>query len=277
MTDIEQGRRRGVPGPSPLTRQREEFARLVARGVGNSEACRQVGVNRRTGTRWRYGRAVPGRGGSIREYPAVTPPPPAVSVRSQRYLSEDERVVIADRRLAKVSMRAIAVEIGRDVSTVSRELARNRDGAGRYRPAAAHRLATARLARPRLRKVAADPVLAALVQGWLDVKWSPEQISAALAAAFPNDPARRLAVETIYQALYAKCPVLARDPFVCLRTGRRRRRPHRRADARRAHPSARPSIRDRPAEAETRQVPGHWESQWSCQAAAGVLRGGRAV
>jgi len=157
----------------------------------------------------------------------------------------------------------IARELGRNVSTVSRELARNRDTSGGYRPSAAQRMPTARLARPRVRKVAADPVLAALVQGWLDVKWGPERISASLAAAFPTDPARRLAVETIYQALYAKCAVLRRDPQTCLRSGRRRRRPHRRADRRRssgeAGPANRRPLTERPAEAEDRQEPGHWE------------------
>jgi len=59
------------PGPSPLVRQREEYARLVARGVSNAEACRVVGVNRRTGTRWRYGRSVPARDGTQRQYPAM--------------------------------------------------------------------------------------------------------------------------------------------------------------------------------------------------------------
>jgi IS30 family transposase len=183
--------------------------------------------------------------------------------RSPRYLSEDERAVIADRRRAKVGVRSIARELGRDASTVSRELARNSDPSGGYRPSVAQRMATARLARPRLRKLAADPVLAALVQGWLDAKWSPEQISASLAAAFPNDPDRRLAVETIYQALYADCAVLQRDPTACLRSGRRRRRPHRRANRRRPNgegvPGARRPIGERPAEAEDRQVPGHWE------------------
>ena len=48
----------GRPGQVPLTGRRQEFARLIARGVSNSEACRMVGVNRRTGTRWRYGRTV---------------------------------------------------------------------------------------------------------------------------------------------------------------------------------------------------------------------------
>jgi transposase, IS30 family len=256
---VQGGSRRRLPGPSPLSRQREEYARLTARGVSNSQACRVVGVNRRTGTRWRYGRSVPVRDGSSREYPAVIDATKESTARSVRYLSEQERCVIADGRRRQLSMRAIARELGRDVSTVSRELARNRDAAGRYSPSGAHRAATGRLSRPRVRKVAADPVLAALVQGWLDVKWSPEQISATLAMAYTTDPARRLSTETIYQALYAKCPVLQRDARVCLRSGRLRRRPHRRADRRRAHPGTRPSIRDRPAEAEDRQVPGHWE------------------
>ncbi|MEO7422866.1 MAG: helix-turn-helix domain-containing protein [Ornithinibacter sp.] len=142
---------------------------------------------------------------------------------SARYLSEGERVVVADRRRAQVSVRAIAREPGRDVSTVSRELRRNCGPAGEYRPSAAQRMAKARLARPRVRNVAADPGLAAPVQGWLDAKWGPEQFSATLASSFPNDPARRLAVETMYQALYAREAVLQRGPAVCLRTGRRRR------------------------------------------------------
>jgi IS30 family transposase len=250
-------------GPAPLTRQREEHARLIARGVSNSEACRIVKVNRRTGTRWLYGRTVPLANGTSREYPAVIDIPSETRPRSIRYLSEEERGVISDRRRAKVSMRAIARELGRDVSTVSRELARNVDEGRPYRPSAAQRMATARLARPRVRKVAADPVLAAVVQGWLDTKWSPEQISHSLAAMFPGDPSRQLATETIYQALYAKCPVLQRDPSDCLRTGRRRRRPHRRSNRRRPNetsgPTAKRPISDRPAEAVDRKTAGHWE------------------
>ncbi len=183
--------------------------------------------------------------------------------RSIRYLSEQERGVIADRRRAQVSMRGIARELERDVSTISRELARNVDEGRGYRPSTAHRIATARLARPRLRKVAADPILAAVVQGWLDTKWSPEQISHSLMALFPGDPARQLATETIYQALYAKCPVLQREPVDCLRTGRRRRRPHRRSDRRRPNetsgPSAKRPIIERLAEAADRKTAGHWE------------------
>ena len=217
----------------------------------------------RTGTRWRFGRTVPARDGTGRQYPAMTELTNEAVPRSARYLSEEERVVVADRRRAKQSMRAIARELGRDVSTVSRELARNSDESRRYRPFAAQRMATARLARPKVRKVVADPVLAAAVQGKLDAKWSPEQISHTLAAAFPEDPTRRLATETIYQALYANPSVLQRDPATCLRSGRRRRRPHRRASQRRPNPGggsgARRPMSERPAEAQDRTVAGHWE------------------
>lgn len=67
-------------------------------------------------------------------------------------------------------------------------------------------MATARFDRPRQRKVATDRILAAVVQGWLDTKLSPEQINHTLIALLPGDPARQLATETSYQARYAQCP-----------------------------------------------------------------------
>lgn len=154
------------------------------------------------------------------------------------------------------------MELGRDVSTISRELSRNLDDRQRYRPFAAQLMATARLARPRPRRVEQDLVLAAAVQDKLDVKWSPEQISNTLAEDFPADPSRRLSTESIHQALYAKGTVLQRDPALCLRSRRSRRRPHRRPGRRRPNaaggPGARPPISDRPTEADDRTVAGHW-------------------
>src|SRR5665647_2696145 len=85
----------GRPGPVPLTGQRQEFARLIARGVSNSEACRMVGVNRRTGTRWRYGRTVTSSSGAELHYQPMTTTTTAFS--SARFLSEDERIMIGDR------------------------------------------------------------------------------------------------------------------------------------------------------------------------------------
>ncbi len=66
------GGQHGRPGVA-LTELRQVFERLVARGVSNSEACRVVGIKRRTGTRWRYGRDIPASGGRTLHYPpAVT-------------------------------------------------------------------------------------------------------------------------------------------------------------------------------------------------------------
>lgn len=118
---------RDRPGREPLVAQREWFVKLIKQGVSNSEACRVVGINRRTGTRWRFGRTVPASSGRTLHYPAVV-----ISERqtiSARYLSEDERVAIADLHRVGVKVRAIAQEVGRSPSTISRELRRNRDRA----------------------------------------------------------------------------------------------------------------------------------------------------
>src|SRR5215831_2960780 len=137
---------RGRPGPAPQTAKREQFARLIARGFSNSEACRIVGVNRRTGKRWRHGRTITSSSGARLHYPAVVGARTAEI--SPRYLSEDERVRIADLRRAGLGVRAIAGELGRCASTVSRELRRNCEPrSGQYRPFAAQRLAARRRAR----------------------------------------------------------------------------------------------------------------------------------
>ena len=94
-----------------MTAQREAFVRLIARGVSNAEACRVVGVHRRTGTRWRLGRTVISSSGSALHYqPVTTTAAPGLSAR---YLSEDERIVIGDRVRAGVSLRGIGRELGR--------------------------------------------------------------------------------------------------------------------------------------------------------------------
>jgi IS30 family transposase len=179
---------------------------------------------------------------------------------SARFLSEDERVLIADRVRAGVSLRAIGRELGRPASTVSREVRRNRDEAGRYRPFNAHRMALGRLVRPKERRLARDPVLQGKVQGWLDQRWSPEQIAHTLRVEYPENTAWHVVHESIYQAIYARDGTLGRDRFTCLRTRRRRRRPHRRPDARRAGSLREMTmIGDRPPEVEDRTVAGHWE------------------
>jgi IS30 family transposase len=222
----------GRPGPAPQTAKREQLARLIARGVSNTEACRIVGVNRRTGKRWRHGRTITSTSGARLHYP------PVIGARrreiSPRYLSEVERVGIADLRRAGLGVRAIAAELKRSPSTVSRELRRNREpSSGQYRPFAAQRLAAERRSRPGRGKLIRDPVLREFVAGRLEKRWSPEQVCQALRREFPGDPGRHLVHETIYQAVYRpELGGLRRDLPKVLRTGRRRRKPHRRPDAR---------------------------------------------
>src|SRR5689334_7128353 len=135
------------PGALPQVEKREQYARLIAQGYNNSEACRIVGINRRTGKRWRHGRTITTREGRKLHYAAVVA---AAGGRarevSDRYLSEQERVRIADLRQAGHGVRAIAEQTGRSPSTISRELRRNRDpDSGQYRPFTAHKLAVRRV------------------------------------------------------------------------------------------------------------------------------------
>lgn len=98
-------------GPSGLTEKRERYVQLMQQGHSNSEACRILEIHRNTGDRWLNGRK--GVGALSRQM--LYPPRVVVPVRtmSARYLSEDERVFIADRLLGRASLRSIARELGR--------------------------------------------------------------------------------------------------------------------------------------------------------------------
>jgi IS30 family transposase len=245
-----QGRRR-------LVRERAAYLDLVAKGVSSWEACRIVGINYRTGKRWRNGRNPTGRTAGASPITRAVP-------RScpSRYLREDERIHIADRRREKATLRQIAAELGRDPSTISRELRRNaHPGTGDYRPYAAQARAEARRPRPKIGKIAARPELRQAIQDGLDLKWSPEQIVRRLGRDFPDRPEMRVTHETIYQALYVQGRgELRRELARALRTGRAMRRPRRQAQQRTPRMAApMVMISERPAEAVDRAVPGHWE------------------
>uniref|UniRef100_UPI0035E42401 IS30 family transposase n=1 Tax=Nonomuraea soli TaxID=1032476 RepID=UPI0035E42401 len=240
--------------------KRDQYLRLMAQGMSNSAACRELGINRRTGTRWRYGRKEVDQAGRERTYPPISERPDTDAI-SPRFLSEEERLVIADLLRAGNSLRAIARQLDRDPATISREVRRNRDPrTGAYHPFHAQRRAVVRRARSKDGKIQRDPELKQFIQRHLDQRWSPEQISQALRTAFPDEPERHLAHETIYQAIYLPHRGgLERQPST-LRTGRQARRRRRRADQR-ATRFVDPGtlIHQRPAEVEDRQVPGHWE------------------
>jgi transposase, IS30 family len=211
-----------------LVEKQDRFVRLIAQGVTNTEACRIVGINRRTGTRWRYGRTILNTAGEPVHYPAVSLI--AAKPRHPRYLSLAERTTIADLRRAGAA------------STVSRELRRNGDDRGRYLPATAERLSAERQRRSsRTRRVTRDVQLHAVVAELLDKRWSPEQVAYELRIRFPDQPERHLCTESIYQAIY--------DPRIDLT----------RPVKRRGRLTSMTMIADRPAEATDRIQVGHWE------------------
>jgi transposase, IS30 family len=251
---------RGRPGVAPQTAKREQYAVLIARGVSSLEACRIVGINRRTGKRWRHGRTVTGGGGRRLHYAPVVGVGRKREI-SARFLSEDERVRIADLRRAGEGVRAIARELGRDPATVSRELRRNVDAnSGAYRPHAAQRLAEGRRPRPKPGRFVTDVELREFVQDRLTWRWSPEQIAQALRAQFADQPHRHVVPETIYQAVYRPdLGGLCRDLPKVLRSGRLRRKPRRRAAERRGRLVNMTMIDQRPEEAADREIAGHWE------------------
>jgi IS30 family transposase len=179
---------------------------------------------------------------------------------SDRYLCLEDRLVIADALVTRQSLRAIAARIGKNVSTVSREVrARSIDGI--YLPYQAERAAKTARARPKPSKLLTHHALRAEVEHGLQRRLSPEQISHRLISDHPDDESMRVSHETIYQALYVQARGgLKREVQAALRTGRTRRKPHRRPDQR-THRFIDPMvmISDRPAEIDDRAVPGHWE------------------
>jgi IS30 family transposase len=223
--------------------------------------------------------------------PTVSPAP-----LSGRHLSFAEREEIAILRAQRVGVREIARRLGRSPSTISRELRRNaatRGGVLDYRATTAQWHADRRACRPKVAKLAANDVLREYVQDrlagvisrpdgttvpgphvrWIGRRhgrrtdrrwakaWSPEQIANRLRVDFPDDESMRISHEAIYQALYVQGRgALRRELVACLRTGRALRVPRARTQGRgKKFITAEIMISERPAEAEDRAVPGHWE------------------
>jgi IS30 family transposase len=223
-------------------------------------------------------------------------PPLALAPVSGRYLSFAEREEIAILHAQQAGVREIARRIGRSPSTISRELRRNastRTYRLEYRASTAQWHAERRASRPKVAKLAANDRLREYVQDRLagtiarpdgelvpgpEVRfigrrhgrradrrwarsWSPEQISNRLGVEFPDDESMRISHEAIYQALYVQGRgALRRELVACLRTGRALRVPRARTRGRgKTFVTPEILISQRPAEAQDRAVPGHWE------------------
>jgi IS30 family transposase len=180
--------------------------------------------------------------------------------RSPGRLSFAEREEISRGLAAGRSLRAIAAGLGRAPSTVSREVAA-RGGRNRYRAASADQIAWSRSRRPKVCKLATNPALAGVVAEKLAERWSPQQIAGWLKSTYPENQQMQVSHESIYRTLFIQSRgALRRELTAHLRTGRVIRRPQgtRLPDGRGGRPGIL-NISERPAEADDRAVPGHWE------------------
>ena len=185
---------------------------------------------------------------------------PVARRRCDGHLSVMEREEISRGVASGVSMRQVALRLGRAPSTVSREVARN-GGSGGYRAHRADRAAWQRARRPKVGKLVENVELRGVVEEKLAQWWSPQQISGWLKETYPGVEEMWVSHETIYLSLFVQGRGALRHELTrCLRTRRAIRRPV----AKRA-PTGKGQIREpvmisqRPAEAEDRAVPGHWE------------------
>lgn len=272
------------PGrPEPSRAVQREFWRLIATGITSAEAALKVGVSVPVGARW------------FRHAGGMTPL--SLDAPSGRYLSFEEREEIALLRAKDKGVREIARELGRDPGTISRELRRNaatRSGKQEYRALVAQWKAQQAARRPKVAKLVTNDLLREYVQERLagtvrrpdgsvvegptppawkglnkphradrrwSLAWSPEQISHRLKIDFPDDGSMRISHEAIYQSLFIEGRgALKRELVACLRTGRALRQPRERSRNKpQGHVTEDVVLSERPAEADDRAVPGHWE------------------
>jgi IS30 family transposase len=284
MTALTGGAPMKSPGHPTHRREVERlFWREIAKGLSSDDAGVAVGASSAAGSRW------------FRERGGM--PTFMLDQPSGRYLSFPEREEIAILNSQGVGVREISRRLGRAPSTISRELRRNAATRGRkleYRASVAQWKAELIARRPKTAKLASNERLREYVQERLSGQvrrpdgttvagpettpwrgrnkphrqdrrwasaWSPEQISARLRIDFPDDESMRISHEAIYQALYVQGRgALRRELTACLRSGRALRVPRARTRARgKSYVSEQVMISARPAEAEDRAVPGHWE------------------
>ena len=172
-----------------------------------------------------------------------------------------EREEISRSIVAGLSIRSIAMSLGRAPSTVSRELRRNGGRRG-YRASNADQAAWDRAHRPKTCKLARNRALARIVANKLQLEWSPRQIARWLKRTYPDNENYQVSHETIYRSLYVQARgALKKELIQHLRTQRtmRRSRHGNRSGEGQGQIKDMITISERPASVEDRAVPGHWE------------------
>lgn len=191
---------------------------------------------------------------------------PAPRRRSRLALTLAEREEISRAVVAGHSIRSIAASLGRAPSTISRELSRN-GGQECYRASQAEQAAWDRAGRPKTCKLVENRTLAHLVASKLRALWSPQQIAGWLKHAYPGDEHNQVSHETIYRSLFIQARgALKKELLAHLRCTRvmRRSRHHTQKTDDHGRILDTVSISERPASAEDRAVPGHWEGDLLC-------------
>lgn len=190
---------------------------------------------------------------------------PVARRRSRLALTQTEREEISRALAVGQSIRQIALRLERAPSTVSREINRN-GGRRSYRANQAEQAAWERASRPKPCRLAQLPKLAQLVAEKLQIQWSPEQIAGWLKRTYP-DATYQVSHETIYRSLFIQARgALKKELLEHLRRSRamRRSRHHTQKTENHGRISDTLSISERPAVAEDRAVPGHWEGDLLC-------------
>jgi IS30 family transposase len=232
------------PNKMPLAVKTRYFE-LVRRGMKGAAVARLVGVSTSCGSLW------------FIEAGSMAPHDRPVSAR---FLTQDNRIAIAEALRTDTPVARIAEQLGKHGSTIYREIARGRTDtkhhADIYHPWWSHNQAVLRRARPKRRKVERCPALREAIQEKLERRWSPQQISRRLAREHPADARMRACPETIYRALYTGALGRAEGR---LRTGRTRRAKQRRGVSHKNRIPNMSMVHQRPAAAEARREPGHWE------------------
>lgn len=191
---------------------------------------------------------------------------PAQRHRSRLALTLAEREEISRGVVAGRSIRSMATQLGRAPSTISRELKRN-GGQECYRASLADQAAWDRAHRPKTCKLLENRALAHIVAGKLQWQWSPEQIAGWLKRTYPADETFQVSHETIYRSLFIQARgALKKELLEHLRRTRimRRSRHHTQKTDDHGRILDTVSISERPATAEDRAVPGHWEGDLLC-------------
>lgn len=186
--------------------------------------------------------------------------------RSRLALTLAEREEISRSVVTGESMRSIAANLGRAPSTISREITRN-GGLDSYRASQADQMAWDQARRPKVCRLAENRTLARLVAEKLQLEWAPEQIAGWLKRTYPKDTGFQVSHETIYRSLFIQSRgALKKELTEHLRRTRvmRRSRHHTQKTADHGRIVGAIEISERPATAEDRAVPGHWEGDLLC-------------